>query len=166
MSEVNHSCRRGDSGYTIIEVLIALTLLVAAMIPLAVILSTGLRTSVANQTRIHAKEVASSEIDQIKGMSYAPIGLAGVSTTFEEATDGQQFGPEPGFSGLNAGPENVVTSSGNTYEVTRDVRKYVNSTLSNSAATKQVTITVSWTGPGPASSETMTTVIGPTDVAD
>ncbi len=166
MRDNKHSCRLGDGGYTIIEVLIALTLLVAAMIPLAIILSTGLRTSVANQTRIHAKELASTEIDEVKGMSYSAIGLAGVSTTIEEATNGQQIGPEAGYSGLEAGPETVQTPSGNTYEVTRDVRKYVNSSMSNDAATKQVTITVSWTGPGPASSETVSTVIGPTDTAD
>lgn len=166
MREKNHSSRFCESGYTIIEVLIALTLLVAAMIPLAIILSTGLKTSVANQTRIHAKELATSEIDQAKAMSYEAVGLNGVTTTFDTATDGEQFGPEPGLTGLDAGPETVTTSSGNTYQVTRDVRKYINASLTNSAVTKSVTITVSWTGPGPASSETVSTVIGPTDMAE
>lgn len=166
MRDEKHSCRRCDSGYTIIEVLIALALLVSAMIPLVIILSTGLRTSVSNQARIHAKELATSEIDQAKGMSYEAVGLNGVSTTFAEAVDGQQFGPEPGLTGLDPGPETITTASGNAYEVTRDIHKYVNSSLTNSAATKAVTITVSWTEPGPASSETVSTVIGPTDMAD
>lgn len=166
MRHEKHSCRHCDSGYTIIEMLIALSLLVSAMIPLVIILSTGLRTSVSNQTRIHAKELASAEIDQAKGMNYEAVGLAGVSMTFAEVQDGQQFGPEPGFNGLTPGPETITTPSGNTYEVRRDVRKYVNSSLPNSAATKSVTVTVSWTGPGPASSETISTVVGPTDMAD
>lgn len=39
------SLRKGEGGFTIIEMLVALTLLVTAMVPLAVILSTSLRTT-------------------------------------------------------------------------------------------------------------------------
>lgn len=166
MSDEDHSCRRCDSGYTIIELLIALTLLVVAMIPLAVVLSTSLRSTVTTKTRIHAKELAVSELARVKGMNFASIGINGAAWTFEEATDGQQIAPDQGYTGLEAGPETVETPSGNTYQVTRDVRKYVNSSLTNEASTKQVVITVTWTEPSPASSETMSTVIGPTERAD
>ncbi len=166
MREKNQGCRRNDGGYTIIELLIALTLLVVAMIPLAVVLSNSLKSSVNTRTRMHAKELAASEIDNAKGMSFAAVGISGATVSFAEATDGQQIAPDAGYTGLSAGPETVETPSGNTFQVTRDVRKHVNSTQTNDAATKQVIITVSWTEPAPASSETMSTVIGATENAD
>ncbi len=165
MKEKDHGGRNGN-GYTIIEVLIALSLLVAAMIPLAVVLSTTLRSTVTSKVNMQARELASSEIDQVKGMDFGAIGISGAPASFADAAAGETVAPEEGYPGLDAGPETVETAAGYTFEVTRSVTKNVNTTRGNAAATKKVVITVSWTQPEPAGSETMSTVIGPTGKAE
>ena len=111
---------------------------------------------------MHAREVAASEIDEIKGRDFGAIGIDGAADTFMDAANNEQVAPESGYAGISSGPETVTTPSGQSYSVIRDVRKYVNSSYSNTAATKKVTVVVSWTGPGSPSSEMMQTFIGPT----
>lgn len=155
-----------SSGFTVIEILIAITLLAVAIIPLASVLSMSLKASVNSRTSMHAREVAAGEIDDIKAMAYEDIGISGVYNTFNTASNGQQLGPDPGYYGVDTGPVTVTTSSGDSFTVTRDVRKVVDSSYSNAAAVKQVSIYVSWDGPGSPGTETMSTKIGPTGMAD
>lgn len=158
--------RRASGGFTVIEVLIAITLLAVALIPLASILSMSMKASVNSRTSMHAREVAASEIDDIKAMPYGDVGIAGVAGTFDDASHNQQVGPDAGYEGINAGPVTIDTDSGDSFTVTRDVRKVVNSTYANSVATKKVIIVVSWDGPGSAGTEIMNTYIGPTENAE
>jgi prepilin-type N-terminal cleavage/methylation domain-containing protein len=158
--------RRASGGFTVIEVLIAITLLAVALIPLASVLSMSLKNSVNSRTSMHAREVALSEIDDIKGMAFGDVGLIGVSDTFASAGNNQQVGPDSGSTGFDAGPVTVTTPSGDTFTVTRDVRKTVDDTYTNSAATKQVSVYVSWDGPGSSGMEPEHTKIGPSGNAE
>jgi prepilin-type N-terminal cleavage/methylation domain-containing protein len=158
--------RRASGGFTVIEVLIAITLLAVALIPLASILSMSLKASVNSRTSMHAREVAASEIDDIKGMAFGDVGIEAVADTFDNAGNNQQVGPDAGYEGFAAGPVTVNTPSGDTFTVTRDVRKSVDNTYSNSAATKRVSVYVSWDGPSSSGVEPMHTTIGPTGNAD
>ena len=158
------SSRRGVGGYTIIEVLVALTLLLTAMVPLAIVLSTGLRATVTTNTRMQARELAATEIDKTKSLKFEAIGIGSATGKFATASNNAQRAPETGYAGLAAGPETVVTSSGDTFTVTRDVRLQVNSSKTTATKTKKIIITVSWTNPTPASSIELSTVIGQTEM--
>lgn len=153
---------RRASGFTVIETLIALSLLIGAIIPLAVLLQVGLRTTVTTSTRMHAREVASSEIDKAKSMTFDAIGNNTVATTYSSATNGQQVKQENGYPGM--APYETVVSAGVTYSVTRDVRKVINTSRANSSSTKEIIITVSWSAPEPAGSIKLSTIVGRTDM--
>jgi len=155
--------QKHDAGFTLIETLVALFLLVIALIPLAGIMTNVLRASVVDQVRAHAREIAASERDKAKSLTFNAIGLAGTTNTFSAANPGDQVKPESGFTGLQPGPEQQSIQNYN-YTVTRDVRKSVDQYNGNTY-TKKVIITVSWTNPVPAGSVTLATEIGPTTMA-
>lgn len=164
-----------EAGFTIIEMMVALTLLVVAMVPLAAILTTSLRTSVKTNTRMLAREVGASEIDKARSLRFEALGINGVTSTFSTTGPSSlggsfQIGPDAGLTGLSAGPETVIMTTqggGNSYTVTREVRKVARgrSAADTLSYVKEVTITVSWTSPEPGGTETFPTIIGPTDMA-
>jgi prepilin-type N-terminal cleavage/methylation domain-containing protein len=164
-----------EAGFTIIEMMVALTLLVVAMVPLAVVLTTSLRTSVKTNTRMLAREVGASEIDKARSLRFEALGINGVASTFSTTGPSSlgssfQIGPDTGLTGLNAGPETVIMTTqagGNSYTVTREVRKVARgrSAADTLSYVKEVNVTVSWTSPEPGGSETFPAIIGPTDMA-
>lgn len=143
--------------------LIALTLLVTAIIPLASLMATSLKTTVVTSTRMYARQLASNDIDKIKGLHFESVGLSTATANFALATDGQDVKPENGYGAGQLPQETVQMYSGNAYTVTRDIHKKVSTTNSN-AATKEVVITVSWSTPEPAGSVQLSTLIGMTDM--
>ena len=124
---------RATAGFSVIEMLIALSLLMITIVPLAVLLQVGLKTTVTTSTRMHAREIANSEIGKAKSIEFNGIGINTATVTFDLATNGQQVKQESGYPG-QATSETVV-SDGVTYTVTRDVRKVVNTSRANSSAT-------------------------------
>jgi len=165
-----------NGGFTIIEMMVALTLLVVAMVPLAAILTTSLRTSTKTNTRMLAREVGASELDKARSLRFEAVGINGESNTFSTpgpTTLGASFtiGPDTGLTGLNAGPEivNMTTQGGeSSFTVSRDVRKVARgrSAADTYSYIKEVKITVTWTSPEPGGTETFPAIIGPTDMAD
>ncbi|MDO8735881.1 MAG: hypothetical protein Q7K29_02205 [Thermoleophilia bacterium] len=155
---------RTHDGFTIIETLIALSLLVLAMIPLAMFLTVGLRTTVNAGTQMYARELASSEIDKIKSLDYDAVGLSGVSTYFTPATNNQQVRQENGyFTGLT--PHQTFQNGDTVYTIDRDVRKVINTSRPSAAAMKRVTVTVSWDRPEPGGTVELSTLLGRTDMS-
>lgn len=157
---------RGSDGFTLIEVLLALFLLVVALIPLAAILTGALRESTMDKARAHAREIAESERDKIKSLTFNAIGLANAPYTFNSAPVGYtgSVKPEAGYTGSSPGPE-TQTVQNFTYTVTRDIRKSQDQYGGTATYTKKVIITVSWTNPAPGGSVPLTTEIGPTTMA-
>ncbi|MBI5871241.1 MAG: prepilin-type N-terminal cleavage/methylation domain-containing protein [Actinobacteria bacterium] len=172
----NRGTRSSEAGFTIIEMMVALSLLVVAMVPLAVVLTTSLRTSVKTNTRMLAREVGASEIDKARSLRFEALGINGVASTFSSpgpTTIGGSFqiGPDAGLTGLNSGPEIVSMTTqggGNSFTVTRDVRKVARgrSVADTLSYVKEVNITVTWTSPEPGGTETFPAIIGPTDMAN
>ncbi len=165
----NNILRRQDEGFSLVELLIAMTLLLVALIPMAALLISGLRASANVDVRMSARQLAASEISKVKDMDFKYVGMSGVALTFSAAANGNQIGPDAG-SGLQAtstaaGPLNI------TFTITRNVTKLVKS-LPGNPATKLVTITVSWSSANPGGSGTVSggsepesTEIGPSGMA-
>ncbi len=154
------SCRAccDESGFTIIEMLVALSLLVVVMIPLTAVFIQGFRTSVTTKTQMNARQVASAEMDRARSLNFNAVGITGATASYASAPTDTQIKADTG-SGL--APVSTVTQGENTFTVTRDVRKVIKS----SAATKKIIITVSWTTPLPGGSYTLPSEIGPTGMA-
>jgi prepilin-type N-terminal cleavage/methylation domain-containing protein len=164
--------RRQDEGFSLVELLIAMTLLLVALIPMAALLISGLRASANVDVRMSARQLAASEISKVKDMDFKYVGMSGVALTFSAAANGNQIGPDAG-SGLQAtstaaGPLNI------TFTITRNVTKLVKLVpgMSSYTATKLVTINVSWSSANPGGSGTVSggsepesTEIGPTGMA-
>lgn len=157
---------KANNGFTLIETLLALFLLVVALIPLAAILTGALRESTMDKARSHAREIAVSERDKIKSLTFNAIGLAGAPYSFTNAPSGYQgqIKPETGYTGISPGPEQQSFQNFN-YTVTRDIRKSPDQYGGTQTFTKKVIITVSWTIPAPGSSVSLTTQIGPTTMS-
>ncbi len=160
-------CTKSNSGFTLVETLIALFLLVVALIPLAAILTGTMRQATVSKVRNHAREIAASERDKAKSLTFNAIGVAGGTTTFNNpsSNNNDKLRPESAYtqSALADGPE-TQTYQNYTYTIRRDVRKSVDQ-YSGNTATKKVIITVSWTNPSPGGSVSLTTEIGPTAMA-
>lgn len=154
-----------NGGFTLIETLLALFLLVVALIPLAAILTGALRESTVDKARAHAREIAESERDKIKSLTFNAIGLTTAPYTFNNAPSSYtgSIQAEAGYTGSSPGPE-TQTVQNFTYTVTRDIRRSPDQYAGNTY-TKKVIITVSWTVPAPGSSVSVTTEIGPTAMA-
>ena len=162
---------KSESGFSLVEVLIAITLLVAAVIPLAAILISGVKASENVNVRMSARELAESEMSKIKNTQFSEVGLEGVTTKFIAANNGDQVGPDSGGGGTpatatEAGPMGV------TFTVTSDVQKKVD-LLPGNPATKLVSISISWpasssngSGPINAGSLSISSEIGPTGMID
>ncbi|MHB1390771.1 MAG: type IV pilus modification PilV family protein [Thermoleophilia bacterium] len=153
-----------DSGFTIIETMIALTLMVATILPLALFLQLGLRTTVNASVHMYARQLASSDIDRIKGLTFDAVGLSAATVTFDAATNNQQVKPEAGYTLSGLASTQTVVGDGITYTIKRDVKKVINTSKGNAAATKRVTITVSWNLPTPGGSVQLSTFLGRTDM--
>ena len=157
---------RGKNGFTLIETLVALTLLVAALIPLAKILTVVLHEASVSKARAHAREIAESERDYAKSLTFNAIGQSsGAQYTFSNAAVGQYIKPESGYSGISVGPDTTSVQNYN-YSITRNVVKSQDQYGGPTATyTKKVIITVTCTNPGLATTVSLTTEIGPTAMA-
>jgi competence protein ComGC len=155
---------RGESGFTIIETLIALSLMVMAIIPLAMFLTVGLKTSLDAGVQMYAREIASSEIDKVKSLQFDAVGLSGVTTYYATATNNQQVRQENGYL-VGLVPHQVIQNGNTTYTVDRDVRKVNVTSKTNVASMKRVTIKVTWTQPLPGGTVELSTLLGRTDMS-
>lgn len=64
------SVGQGIKGFTLIEVLVALCLLMVILLPLTTIMSVNNRQVVHNEKTLKAKHLAQSKIEEIKAMSW------------------------------------------------------------------------------------------------
>lgn len=163
MARRNQGVESSEAGFTIVEMLIAISLLLVAMIPLAGVLSFCLQNSVNTKKHEYAKQIAASEIDQAKSFKFDAIGVTGATGLFATGHDGDQLGAD---SGIGFAPTSSATSSeGDVFTVTRDVRLVVKN-MPNESRTKRLIVIVSWTSPqGNAERIVVTSESGPSDVA-
>ncbi|MHB1326204.1 MAG: type IV pilus modification PilV family protein [Thermoleophilia bacterium] len=175
MSDDWKKCTRySEGGFTIIEILVAMMLLVMAMVPLASALTISLRTTVTTNTRMLARQIGATEIDRARSMMFGEVGINGVLKTFASPgptppAQSFQIGPDAGLTGFNAGPETVTAIGGGVdFKVTRDVEKIASRRYEteNWSYTKKVVIKVSWDAPQPAGSDEFTTIIGPSEMTN
>jgi hypothetical protein len=65
---------RNDSGYSVVEVLVAIMLLSIAIIPMASMFDAGFRAALLGGNYDKARATASEELEEIKGLPYDTSG--------------------------------------------------------------------------------------------
>jgi prepilin-type N-terminal cleavage/methylation domain-containing protein len=163
---------RGQGGFTIVELVIAMALLAIIAAPLATVFWSGLRTASAAAHRTDGASVASREIERMRAVPYAQVGFyadePGYSATFETFTTVtlgsvspstgklvpqiEPLSPDPSAAAgyapdpdpANASP---IVLGGIRYSVARSI-VWINANDASSTfdkAYKRLTVVVTWT---------------------
>jgi prepilin-type N-terminal cleavage/methylation domain-containing protein len=144
-----------ESGFTIIEVVVALTILAMTSAGFAISTGQGLRLVGTSQERQTAVQIANEWMEQARVVPFDGLALP-ASTTFEgagtpdEAVSGTTYtgasGAEPLVLLADSTFEHVVSEIEN--DITFDAYRYVTwvASVDDAEAYKRVTIVVDWTG--------------------
>lgn len=71
---MNHRQKRKNSGFTLVELLVALTILVVVITPLTIALIKNGQFLVRNKEKLIAESIASEQIEIIRNLSYDDVG--------------------------------------------------------------------------------------------
>jgi Tfp pilus assembly protein PilV len=137
--------RHVDEGFSLIDVIVATVLFVGLGIATATIIVTGLQTARENSDRVHAANIARSEIDRLRSIDASKIRLGKRSTT--EETERGTF---------------TITTQANWASIGATSGSCDNG---NAAAQAYLRVRISVTGGGLKSPATADTVIAPKENA-
>jgi prepilin-type N-terminal cleavage/methylation domain-containing protein len=137
---------KDESGYSLVEVMVAIMLLAIAIIPMVGMFDAGLRAAVVGSNYDRARAIAGEELEEIKALPFRidqPAGVVDSAVEFYPPANGPS--PPPGGS---------TPCSGVGAPFTCQVRTaYLNpATLAEDGAARtmmSVQITVTWSGGGP-----------------
>src|SRR5438132_10598666 len=148
---------RPDDGFTLVEMLAALTLLALAVVATTAVFWSGLRTAAAGSHRTDASGIAVREIEALHAVPYAQLGFyADQSPSAWKGQSTVVLGPcsttcSTPFAPLIV-PSGTATAAGVTYALARYVywadEQGVNTAGTSttfSQAYKATTVTVTWT---------------------
>src|SRR3954465_14330445 len=152
--EAHESESRGEGGFTIVEMVVALAILAIVMAPLARVYWSSIRTAGAASHRTDGSSIASREIESMHAVPYAQVGFyadqPGFVSTFEGLTTVSLGATSPSSGPLV--PQVDTQTSGITQGgINFSVRRYVvwsdarDATSTYASAYKRLTVIVSWT---------------------
>src|SRR2546421_5403532 len=106
MGEIARAQLGDESGFTITELMVALTILSVAFFALAAAASTGLRIVAEGRQREAATEIANGRLEHLRNIPYEDVALSSQPThssdttnpDFKVSSDGQKFDPGNGVS--------------------------------------------------------------------
>ena len=138
---------RGESGYSLVEVMASITILAIAIIPMVSMFDMGLKSSTTSSNYDAARAFANERLERVKLLSYAQV-----RDNFPTASS------TPNASGAYTSASLAVPTSaglpgGSTYTVNKQYVTLLvdDSSLTNSTTDSgmiRVTITVNWSGNG------------------
>lgn len=158
-----------ESGFTLIEEIVALALLAVVLLPIATIYYTGQKGSADNREYGDAVAIASGAVAQANGITYSDLG-------FFESQFGTPPQTVPGYNGLPgvdlganppAGVAPQIQPTGTPVQVgsivyhERTYVVWVNASGGNAYAYKQVYAVVSWNENGNPVSTTQSVLVDP-----
>jgi prepilin-type N-terminal cleavage/methylation domain-containing protein len=141
---------RSESGYSLMEVLVAILLLSIAIIPMVGMFDAGLRAANTSGNYDKARALANAKLEEAKSQDYATVKSSFPSTAC--ALDASDTDGEDTCSSLSAPAGYPATF---TYSVTKQYlqplgsgasQNFTNSTSATDTKIMKVTVTVNWSG--------------------
>src|SRR3954467_11284874 len=151
--EAHESESRGEGGFTIVEMVVALAILAIVMAPLARVYWSSIRTAGAASHRTDGSSIASREIESMHAVPYAQVGFyadqPGFVSTFEGFTTVSLGSPSPASGPLAPQIDTQtagITQGGVDFSVTRYIvwSDAQGASTSYASAYKRLTVIVSW----------------------
>ena len=145
-----------EAGYTLIEVMVAITLLTIAIIPMFSMFDMGLKSATTSDNYDEARSLANAKLEQAKSLPYDTV-----RTSFpSEATSGNGAPDSSGSitSSSVTNSQDSLVPEGLSYTVTKQYLQqppvtptsssasYTNSNSATDTKLLKVTVTVSWSG--------------------
>jgi prepilin-type N-terminal cleavage/methylation domain-containing protein len=140
--------RNAESGFTIVEVVVALTILVIALVGSALLFENGIIVSGNTRQRVVAAQLATSALERIRGTAADPTKWPSIpqgQTLFPQTVNGSQF---------------VVTQDVQ-FVAQRSAQSSCDSPGTGSGEIMQVTETVTWIGMAGTKPVQQTTTLAP-----
>lgn len=142
------SLNRGDRGLSLLEVMVATSLLLGSLFATVSAMDSGVKAAAAAERRVKATALAERDLEQLRSLPYHRIGLQrggpGWTPTFDDATS---VAVElPAFDATS-----VVVDSGVTFTISRHVTWAGIDTQAlgpMEGAYKKLTVVVRWPGAG------------------
>ncbi len=132
---------------TLIEVTVAMMLTTGAVIATVNVSDAGTRTAVAANRRAQAAALAAREVETIRSVSYARVGVSAGASGFVSTFEGS---PTVRVDSSPVLPTDTIVISGTTYTVTRNITwgDVTSSTsVTVTGAYKRIIVSVTWSGP-------------------
>jgi prepilin-type N-terminal cleavage/methylation domain-containing protein len=154
----------GDGGFSLVEMIVALTVAAMLLTGGAYVLGSSMKTVVAVRANSQAAELISESIEQLRSSAYAavamdPADLSGDSRisgspgaqTFDPDAGGSKFGEETVLAvtgGVVKPHLSSVTRNDQVYSLARYVTVPPTDSSVSTASYKRVTVIVTWTSGG------------------
>ena len=130
---------RDESGYSMVEVMVAILILAIAIIPMVGMFDAGLRAAVVGSNYDQARALANSRLEKVEAMSY-PNVVASYPPANGPSGAGSQSCPSPTPSGFDC---RIQT---NYISVDYSTNPPALKTDSSARTMMQVEVTVTWNG--------------------
>jgi prepilin-type N-terminal cleavage/methylation domain-containing protein len=139
-------------GFTILEVMVALTLLAFVMMALAPVFYAGMATASATSTRTEAAALATRDLEAMRSVPYTLVGFYGDQTGYVSAFEGSETVQLALLTPVNTTPAFLPLTTENFAHRTFTVRRHIvwvdakeTGGVTRTQAYKRTDVLISWT---------------------
>ena len=159
------AARRADDGFSLVEVVVALTIATGVFLSLALVTISGVRgTLLARQNQL-AGDMVNQAIEKVRALDFADVAMVtGDSTlTGDPRIVSGKFNPGTGvaeplvYASVGSLNPHMTTETHNS--TTYQVWRYVTQPAGITTGTRRLTVVVTWTSQGKSHSQTSSTFV-------
>jgi prepilin-type N-terminal cleavage/methylation domain-containing protein len=121
-SHVQPSCALDDRGFTLVEVLIAMLLVVTAVTGVMALVGVSVKAAYASRTETTATMLAEQKVEQLRGLTWGFEPANPATPLSDTTTDLSRWPPTGGGRGLNPSPSSTLDTNTDGYVDYLDAR--------------------------------------------